>query len=121
MPKIDFNTRAFSSPIPKSLLQRLKGQNNSALIARVSQHHLTIPELAQKARISRSSAQNLLFGKTVPIDTQGNWTKAAIRIAKALKTEPEVVFAEVHDQIGSALAMPDETLFPRSLADELHK
>jgi hypothetical protein len=121
MPKIDFNTRAFSSPVPKSLLQQLKGMNNSTLIARVSQHHLTIPILAQKARISRSSVKNLLFGKAVPIDEQGNWTKAAIRVSRALKSEPEVLFAEVHDEIGSALAMPDETLFPRSLADELHQ
>lgn len=119
MPKL-MPVRAFSvTYIPQGVLRRAVGADISVLANRMKRHHVTIPTLAARTGIEAKKIQNLVFGEVSPINEKGLWTNTALKVARALKTEPEVIFSDAQDRIGAALAMPDAEMFPESMAGEL--
>lgn len=119
MVRINFTVQAFSGGfIPRSAITRSLGQPAKALQARMVKHRLSPQTLSVKAGVRLKTLSLLMSGEISPITTRGLWSKSAIKISRALLSEPEVIFPEALDRIGSALCNPDQEMLPLSLLSE---
>jgi hypothetical protein len=118
--RIKFTTRAFQSYVPKQALRAVAGEPSHSLYIRMRKHHADIGGLAAVTGLDVNRVKLTVLGEKPPISTRGCWTKEAVRIARALGTEPEIIFGEAFDSVGSALVHPDHSMLPEVLIDELH-
>lgn len=120
MPRAAFNLRVFSSYVPKSVLNSIRGEIPVKLLERMRRHKLDILGLSDKTGLHLSKVQAIVYGEKLPISERGSWTKEAISIARVLLTEPEEIFGDILDEIHLALSKPSRELLPSVLAPEIH-
>jgi hypothetical protein len=108
MPKIPFTTKVFHSRIPPTVLDRAKGLDSSGIINRINRHKLDLTKLSARTGVDRQVIWKLVIGDLSPLNTRGEWTGTAVKLAAVLLTEPEVLFAKTFDRVHSSLVMPEE-------------
>jgi hypothetical protein len=108
-------TRAVHVPVSAHMLVSAFEKVSSLLYGRLSgrilRHKETLNTLARKTRLPVESIKRTVFGLKPPIDNEGLWTDEALRISRALRSEPEFLFGPVRDAIVAKITKRPQAAF----------